>query len=449
MSLIRTFWNFISFLGITDSKNLDNDDRKLRIFFNRCSFFGIFSLIGTTLSIYPFIGSYSLLNLVGCVFIILALLVHAKGHFWLAKRIVIYSIFVIGFVLTSLSGGDFLYHTGVITVLAFAWVLFNPKREYLELIFCFILTVIGYSIGEFNLFDAPDFSKHPDVLVTRLVNLSGYTLVTVIFISFIRSLNLQFEERLSKALKDKEVLLSQVLMKSEELENERGILEETILKRTSEITLQNSVLEEKNLEQEVLLKEIHHRVKNNLQIIVSLLNLQASKFDDQKVISAMEETQNRIISMSLVHQKMYQTAEFVAIEFADYITLLFENNTAIFKSEDQKVLCTNSIPKEVHVQIETAIPLGLIINEMITNSFKHAFRNFEGPLEIRINLEHLEDNLYKLSYADNGSGFPEHFTPQNADSLGMQLIFALVDQIDGELRISNKDGALCEILLRL
>ena len=446
LELVRKFWRFISHIGIKNDSVIPADELKSRIFFNRCMFIGVFSLFGTTFSTWPFIGAYSLLNLLNIAAIIIALIVHARGCFGIAKRIVIYTLFSVGLVLTSISGGDFLYHTGIITVLTFGWVMFTFKNESAELLLFFVLATIGYLIGELNPFEAPDFSDHPNTASTRIFNLIGYTGVSLIFISFMRRLNTQYVQTLKQAVLEKEELIQEVKLKTKALEDESLILEEQISNRTSELIQQKKALESQNTEKEVLLKEIHHRVKNNLQIIVSLLNLQANKFEDQHVLDAINETQNRIISMSLVHQRMYQTADFVAVEFKDYTDLLFDNISTIYGENGKNIQFINKIIPDLSLDIETAIPLGLVINEMITNSFKHAFNGVnQSSNEILIEITSTSASDYLLICKDNGVGFREGFLPQNSESLGFQLITALVEQINGEVKYHTENGAVFEI----
>jgi two-component sensor histidine kinase len=341
-----------------------------------------------------------------------------------------------------------LYHTGVITILIFSWVLFKPKKERLELILFFFLSVITYLIGELNLLEAPDFSEYPETQSARIFSLIGYSAVALIFMSFIRSLNIQYERKLSETLVSKEAFINEVLIKTKALEEKSDHLEGEVTKRTSELLEQQEILVSKNAEKEILLKEIHHRVKNNLQIIVSLLNLQSRKFEDQKVLDAINETQNRIISMSLVHQRMYQTSNFVAVDFKDYTDLLIENIRLLFADNERDISHLNSISKDFKIDIERAIPLGLIINEMVTNSFKHAFKNDIEKNIISINIKQ-DDQSFTLSYEDNGCGFPNDFNVDTAETLGIQLIAALVEQINGKLGFYNKGGAVYEIVLPL
>lgn len=190
-------------------------------------------------------------------------------------------------------------------------------------------------------------------------------------------------------------------------------------------------------EKEYLLKEIHHRVKNNLQVISSLLSMQARKADDAKVKQVLTESQNRVKSIALVHEKLYQSRSLDRIEYGDYLTKvvmhLFESFNVNPAQISWKVNAQN-----VDVNIEQAVPCSLILNEMITNSLKYAFP--EGRKgEIAISFV-LTDGHYTLDYHDNGVGVPPGANLERAGSLGMQLITGLTRQLDGKLTIDTTAG---------
>ena len=229
------------------------------------------------------------------------------------------------------------------------------------------------------------------------------------------------------------------MLKTKELEREQLELENIIQSRTTELLQQKTELIVQNGEKEVLLKEIHHRVKNNLQIIVSLLNLQAANFEDEKFLHSIQETQNRIIAMSLVHQRMYQTSDFVAIEFRDYISSLFENNKLFYNAKEYDVDFQNNTSPLLKIDIETSIPLGLIINELITNSFKHAFIQADQKHKLIIEITENSDNTYSFLYQDSGPGISEDVLT-TSKTMGLQLVEALVEQINGTLDIDSQDG---------
>jgi len=190
-----------------------------------------------------------------------------------------------------------------------------------------------------------------------------------------------------------------------------------------------AALEEKGL----LLREIHHRVKNNLQIIISLFNLQTSYIDDDKAYQALKEGQDRIKSMALIHERFYQSDGISQIDFDDYSRKLIEHLYSSFKINPNSIVVDIKI-ENVKLDIDTAVPCGLIINEIVSNAFKHAFKEGEKG-EVQIRLQNTNEGEYYLEIKDNGVGMPADFNLETADSLGFQLIQALSDQLDGKLEL--------------
>jgi PAS domain S-box-containing protein len=187
-------------------------------------------------------------------------------------------------------------------------------------------------------------------------------------------------------------------------------------------------------EKEVLLKEVHHRVKNNLQIISSLLNLQSKYIKDDQALEMFKESRNRIRSMTLIHEKLYRSKDLANIDVAEYIQNLSSN---LFRSYSAGRISLKTQVDDILLGIDTAIPCGLIINELVSNSLKHAFPDKQG--EIVVNL-HRDDGKLTLIVRDNGVGFPEHVDFRNTDSLGLQLVCTLTDQLDGEVELSRAGG---------
>lgn len=448
LTTVKKTWRFISYLGIDHNEQSNQEQELIRVFFNRCLFIGFFSLIFQISASYAFIGNFSFLGIISALAIVFALFIHAKGHYAIAKRVAVYGVFMVGMILTALSGGDFLFHTGVITILTFSWILFDFRTERFELFLFLLFTCFTYYFGEFNPFHAPDFTGHTATQMTRLTGLISYTSLVSLFIYFIKNLNASFRIKLSKAAIEKEDLLKILMLKSEMLEGERNDLEKIVLKRTEELREKSDVLEIQNKEKEILLKEVHHRVKNNLQIIVSLLNLQASNVQDVSLVNSIHEMQNRIITMSLVHQRIYQHSSFDAIQFKDYIDLLYQNSGAVFIDRKLKITYSNTTATEIKIDIDTAIPLGLIINELLTNTFKHAFTDKAEEYHLTIFLEAHSDTIFKLHYSDTGPGLPADFSIEKSSTLGLQLIDGLAAQINGELNYYNKNGAVFEIIFK-
>ena len=188
-------------------------------------------------------------------------------------------------------------------------------------------------------------------------------------------------------------------------------------------------------EKDILLQEIHHRVKNNMQIISSLLNLQITYLDDDEAVNLLKESQNRVRSMAIIHEKLYQSNDFTKINLTEYISSLVNG---LFYSYSIKNTINSIINvDDVDLNIETAVPVGLILNELISNSLKHGFSNGSG--EIYIKLKTVEDK-YEMIVGDNGIGFPNDLDFRKTESLGLQLVNNLVKQIDGEIEINTDQG---------
>jgi two-component sensor histidine kinase len=231
--------------------------------------------------------------------------------------------------------------------------------------------------------------------------------------------------------------------------SERKMIEETIRMR-----------------EESRIKEIHHRIKNNLQVISSLLDLQAEKFsglsacDTSKVMEAFRESQNRVISMALIHEELYRSKGMATLDFAGYLHKLAADLLSSYALKTDNISLKLNL-EQVYLGMDTAIPLGIIVNELVTNSLKYAFKpGMEG--EISIGLCKIKDSdevrensadsgtnrdyenekcfQYMLIVADNGPGIPSGFDIENTDSLGLQLINVLVDQIEGHLEIKVDTG---------
>ena len=212
-----------------------------------------------------------------------------------------------------------------------------------------------------------------------------------------------------------------------------GVIMDITERKQVEEQLQASLLEKATM-----LKEIHHRVKNNLQVIQSLLNLQTRKIKDPEVLEAFKQTHDRIQSMALVHEKLYGSSDLARIEMADYLrnlsSSLFYSYGANLDGVDLKVEV-----EEVQVGIDKAIPLGLIINELVTNALKHGFPAGGGG-EIRVELAPVDEGMIRLSVGDNGVDFPGEVDFQQTASTGFQLVMALVQQLEGTITIHQEGG---------
>jgi PAS domain S-box-containing protein len=215
-----------------------------------------------------------------------------------------------------------------------------------------------------------------------------------------------------------------------------GVMIDVTEQKNSEEKMASS-LEEK----ELLLKEIHHRVKNNLQVVSSLLKLQTNYVKDDISHDILLDSQNRVRSMALVHQKLYQSKDFSQIDFTDYIAQLSEYLFDAYKNENIDLSIKT---EEAKISIDIAIPCGLIINELVTNSLKYAFPGGKSG-KVDIELNHLYKSHYELIVKDNGAGFPKNVDFRNTHTLGLQLVNTLVGQIDGEIEMENGVGTTYKI----
>lgn len=187
-------------------------------------------------------------------------------------------------------------------------------------------------------------------------------------------------------------------------------------------------------EKEVLLKEIHHRVKNNLQIISSLLNLQSSFIRDEAASRKIRESQDRIKSMALIHEMIYQSEDLSSIEMGSYLRQLQAYLFRSYPVENELIECSvNLSPEKLYFKVDHAIPIGLILNELVTNSLKYAFTGANKNPQIDISLVMENENVFVLDVADNGQGFEGSTQLEDPETLGLSLVQSLVEQLDGTL----------------
>jgi two-component sensor histidine kinase len=205
-------------------------------------------------------------------------------------------------------------------------------------------------------------------------------------------------------------------------------------------------LEESIKEKEVLLKEVHHRVKNNMQVISSILNLQSSYTDDETALSILRESQDRIKSMSFVHESLYQSKTLSEVNFSEYIQNIARN---LFHSygRPEGGLSIQYDLEEVFLNLDTSIPCGLIINEVVSNSLKYAFQGRKEGI-IKIAFSKVSNEKLKLIVSDNGIGLPDNFDIDKAESLGLQLVTTLITQISGDLSIDTSSGTQFTIVFK-
>lgn len=195
-------------------------------------------------------------------------------------------------------------------------------------------------------------------------------------------------------------------------------------------------------EKELLLKEIHHRVKNNLQVISSLLRLQAGYIQDTKTLNIFQDSQNRVRAMAMIHENLYQSSKFDRIDFSNYIQNLTSNLVNSYRIDKDIDICLKI--DKICLHLQTAIPCGLIINELVCNSIKHAFPH-EQLGKIYIELLEIEPKKYSLTVSDNGIGIPEDIEQRKNQSLGLELVWNLVEQLEGSVAYKNQSGTAFQI----
>lgn len=216
--------------------------------------------------------------------------------------------------------------------------------------------------------------------------------------------------------------------------------------KNKQIETRNEIINKSLVEKDLLIKEVHHRVKNNLQIISSLMKLQAAKSNNEEVKTSLNEAQDRINSMALLHQLLYRNNDMTSLLFNEYLDGLVAQISSGFALTNKNItLKTNFV--ELELDLDTAIPLGLITNELVSNAYKHAFHGKEGI--ITVELTKLVKNTYQLKVGDNGDGLPANFDLNSNGSLGLDIVCILSEQINAELKIYNNNGANFEIVFKV
>ncbi len=236
----------------------------------------------------------------------------------------------------------------------------------------------------------------------------------------------------------------------EELNSYRNHLEDIVSMRTGELSAINEQLEQKIIEltlteerlktslreKEVLLREIHHRVKNNLQVVSSLLNLQARTLKEPAIADLFNESKNRVKIMALVHESLYESDELDRVDYGQYLRRLVN---FLFRSYSRNDVTCELHARRVHLDISLAVPCGLIVNELVSNSLKHGFPEGRGGV-IGISIDTDENGTVTLKISDDGVGFPQNYDFNNPSSLGLQLVNDLALQMGASMQVSVEGG---------
>jgi two-component sensor histidine kinase len=216
-------------------------------------------------------------------------------------------------------------------------------------------------------------------------------------------------------------------------------------KKKEQITAQKQAIEKSLQEKEVLLREIHHRVKNNLQVVSSLLSLQSNYITDELALQAVKESRNRVQSMSLIHQNLYQENDLTGIEMQDYISKLCDNLFHSYNIQYNKIKLIKEL-QPLNLDVDIVVPLGLILNELITNSLKYAFADGrEGAIKIILKEE---NSLLRLGVYDNGVGTQLKDGLKKEYAFGYKMINAFLQKLKGEMKIFSEDGTKIDIEIK-
>jgi two-component sensor histidine kinase len=276
---------------------------------------------------------------------------------------------------------------------------------------------------------------------TYLFDIS-YISIAILFEVFALAFLLATRLEWDNAAKDQAKIKAQTLLLAQTQENERilahqnEILEKQVTERTSELQNSVNIIQQQSNKLTVLMKELHHRVKNNLQIVSSLLNLQAYGLKDKDAVKALQESKYRVDAMSLIHQSLYQTDDVSSLDIKSYIRHLCESLRAAYGYSHYDFDLQIEMP-QIYFDVDSAIPIGLIINELVTNSFKYAYENTQKPL-LKVALS-VEEEI-TLLVSDNGTDFKKADWERASMSFGKQLIQSLTQQINGKLSLNTDFG---------
>jgi two-component sensor histidine kinase len=286
-------------------------------------------------------------------------------------------------------------------------------------------------INQLRIQKATKFYNHNNL--SAIVGGAGL-LLSILVILYYRSCIQQSRKVLFQAQKQK--LRSQ----QKEIKLKFNNMSKMLQEKDFQLHQKNKLLEEKEMmliEKDWIFKEVHHRVKNNLQVLISLLNSQTATLKDQSALSAIQESQDRVQAMVLIHQKLYQSDNVSRINMPSYIS-----DIVTYLQETYNLCQPIRVRLEVEpneLDVSQAVPLGLIINEAITNAFKHAFpKGRSGTVSLSLNC--LEETTYQLTIKDDGIGLPVGYEPAHSRSLGMKLLHGFSRQLGGELLITSHLG---------
>lgn len=380
---------------------------KIRRLFNGLTFFGFFTAVYQTIVFYQQDSLASLFHASWGIYCFIALFLHAKGFFYFAKVSLVFVVMLFGTLASAKIGSEYYAHIPSFGILVGIFVFFDIREEWRWLLFFILLHAGSMIFIESNIYKNSDISfDNPQILKTSLI--IGTALFVALEVITILRLSWLNEKEINESLKRS-----------------------------------NEELKQSNEEKTVMLQEIHHRVKNNFQVVISLIKLQTQSIEDPKTISIFRELRMRLISIARMHEMMYLSEKLNKIDFKSYVQELSEMILSNSETKSNVQLDVNT--NVDHLSAEGVVPLALILNELITNSIKHAFQNTsDNKIEISFTREN-GDN-YSLEYIDNGI-WKE---PGASNGFGLELITLLAEQLDGTVDRSITDkGTLFSLHLKI
>ncbi len=391
-SFVFNFWNSIKNIGIT--KITRPYELKIRQFYNLVSFLGAFTGVTHVILAFPYDLYATVLHAIWTCFCFIGLVVHKYVNFKTARFITFTSIFVFAGLASARLGFELNTHYASFGLVVACFIMHNLRREWGWLIFYMTLETVTIILTESNVMKSEELAA--------MASGSPVFTRTFIFLGTMAFVMFQFIFFIGLSVK-----------------NERKIIDQL---RTS-----NKELMELNNEKEVLLKEVHHRVKNNLQIISSLLSLQSNEITDKNSKEKFIDAINRVQSISALHKVIYNADNLLKINLETYLHEIAEN---IIDSYGLEKKIDYTISSELtSIQNDSIVPISLILNELMSNSLKHGF-SAQQNCEINVSIETLNENMYRLSYSDNGTW--KTAAPEKK-SFGIELIQSLIEQLDGEI----------------
>jgi two-component sensor histidine kinase len=393
-------------IGINPFNTLNLQALKIRRLYNGLTASGIVISILHFINFFTIDKIAAILHLSWGIVCCFCLWIHAKGNYQLAKIITSYTVLTCGYLASARIGWEVYPHFPAFGILVAAFIFFSDKKEFVHWLVILILSILGAFLVESNYLksDHPGFSHEA---IMRFVNLSG----TIIFVAY----EILFLVRLGQ------------------------LNESKINKKLQQSNIQ---LKESNEQKNILIQEIHHRVKNNLQVIISLLKLHSHDISDEKALEIIANFKRRLISISIMHEMMYTSNKTGEVDFKSFINRLSENMLISAKQDvPVKIFVDTNVSKIKNASI---VPLALIIHELLSNSFKHAFKQIEEIGKIEVALQKVGKD-YLLTYSDNGS-----WSANTHPNFGTELLELLVQQLSGKINITpSPDSTRYEIVLEL